>query len=123
MASELEKLGELQRKLFEKEYTNFGNNIAGGLKMKKESKVIPWGHSNGVILTKEILQEAGLVAGSKVKVATEKRNGHVVIILDPIKKESLAEKYAYYQGVPESYEYPADLKNWENAKPFGKELL
>ena len=68
-----------------------------------------------MILPKKILQEAGLVAGSKVKIETKKRNGHVVI-LDPIKKESLAEKYAHYQETPESYSYPDDLESWKSAK-------
>ncbi|UQS82823.1 hypothetical protein MOO45_04060 [Bombilactobacillus folatiphilus] len=91
--------------------------------MTKESKIMSWGHSNGVILTKEILQAAGLITGSKVQIETEKRNDHVVVVLNPIKKQSLAEKYANYQGTPDSYEYPKDLKDWENVKPLGRELL
>lgn len=91
--------------------------------MTKTGQVISCGTNNAVILTPEILQAAGLVIGAIVNITTEKREGQTVIVLSPDQPETLAEKYDHYQGTPEDYQHPADLKGWENSQPVGKELL
>ncbi|MDF7639126.1 hypothetical protein PT285_06890 [Lactobacillus sp. ESL0791] len=91
--------------------------------MTKINKVVSLGHNNYVVLTKDILQKTGLTAGSKVSISTEKRNGHVAVIIEPLSSPTLAEKYAKYHGTPTSYEYSDGLHDWQNAKLKGKELL
>lgn len=91
--------------------------------MTEIGQIFAWGDNNAVILPPEMLQAAGLVTGSIVNITTEKREGQAVIVLTPAKPETLAEKYAHYQGTPESYQQPADLKGWQNSQPVGQELL
>lgn len=91
--------------------------------MKKETQVKAWGNGHGILLTKDIMQSAGITTGSRVEISTEKRHGTMVMVLKPVKKPSLAEKYANYHGTPESYENPEDLRGWQDTKPVGKELL
>lgn len=91
--------------------------------MTEIGQIFAWGDNDAVILSPEMLQAAGLVTGATVDVTTEKREGQAVIVLTPIKPENLTEKYAHYQGTPESYQQPDDLKNWQSTQPVGKELL
>lgn len=63
------------------------------------------------------------MGGTLCFMETEKREGQTVIVLTPIKPENLTEKYAHYQGTPESYQQPDDLKGWQSTQPVGKELL
>lgn len=91
--------------------------------MTERGQIISCGDNEAVILTSEMLKAAGLVTGATVDVTTEKREGQAVIVLTPIKPETLTKKYAHYEGTPASYQQPDDLKGWQSTQPVGKELL
>ncbi|KRO28422.1 hypothetical protein [Lactiplantibacillus fabifermentans] len=86
------------------------------------TRVSPWDNSNGIILNKAILQEADIEVGDMLQVSTQQIHGRTAIVLETMNEPTLAEKYAVYQGTPETYEKPDDLKDWSDGESFGKEI-
>lgn len=87
-----------------------------------KTKVAKWGNGHGIFLSKKTLEAGDLREGTKIKVVKINYHGKSLLALEPIAKPTLAEKYANYNGTPDSYEQPDDLKDWSDNHPAGKEI-
>ena len=79
------------------------------------TRVQKWGNSQGLRLTKQVLEDAGIVIGDEVDVTA--RDG--IIVITPVRrvrgKQSLQELVS---GIPENYK----SSEMEWGKPVGREV-